>query len=244
MIDGHRVLAVVPARSGSKSIPDKNMRQLAGTSLIGWAGICLAHTPQVDARLISTDSAVYAAEGEVYGLAAPFLRPAELSGDAAGAMQVMKHALHEGEAHYGQRFDVVLLIEPTSPLRLPDDLLRTAEILLAREANAVVTVSTLNSQAHPLKILRIVDGRLVHYDALGEAIVARQQLSSGLYFRNGICYALTRSCVLNDARIFTEKTLAHVITRPVANIDAPLDLEWAEFLINTPTYAALRAMRS
>jgi CMP-N-acetylneuraminic acid synthetase len=234
----------VPARSGSKGIPDKNMQRLAGTSLIGWAGICLAHTPMVDARLISTDSATYAEEGMRHGMAAPWLRPAELSGDTATAMDVMRHAMQQGEAYYGGRFDLALIIEPTSPLRFPDDLEQCVRTLLASEASSAVTVSELPSQAHPLKLLRITEGGLVHDSAGGEQIAARQQLPRGLYYRNGICYALTRSCVLDDGRIFTSRTVAHIIHRPVANIDALIDLEWAEFLLNTSTYTALRALRT
>jgi CMP-N-acetylneuraminic acid synthetase len=115
MLQGKRVLAVVPARSGSKSVPHKNLRVLAGTSLIGWAGRTLARVPFLDARLISTDSAEYAEEGRRHGLDAPFLRPPELSYDTAGAVETLQHALRASEAHYGTTFDVVLIVE-TRPL--------------------------------------------------------------------------------------------------------------------------------
>src|SRR5688500_14347535 len=98
MIGASRVLAVVPARSGSKGIPDKNMRAVQGRSLIGWAGRCLSHLGFIDRRVISTDSPRYAEEGRRFGLDARFLRPDSLSGDRAGAVETVAHALGAVEA--------------------------------------------------------------------------------------------------------------------------------------------------
>src|SRR5687768_15190708 len=109
MIEERRVLAVVPARAGSKGVAHKNMRQLHGLSLIGWAGRILGQLEYLDARVISTDSADYAAEGERHGLAAPFLRPPELSTDVATGLDTVAHALGEMEARTGKPFDIVLI---------------------------------------------------------------------------------------------------------------------------------------
>src|SRR3989304_2034118 len=122
MWQGKNILAVVPARSGSKGIPDKNMRHVKGISLIGHAGLCLQQLKWIDAKIISTDSSSYAKEGERYGLAAPFLRPAELSSDTATAVETIAHAIKEADAHYAKRFDIVLIVEPTSPLRQARDI--------------------------------------------------------------------------------------------------------------------------
>src|SRR5437868_944736 len=102
MLRDRRVLAVVPARSGSRGIPDKNLRELDGMSLIGRAGATLGELPFIDRRIISTDDERYAAEGRRFGLDAPFLRPAELSTDEATAVDTVLHALHEVEAHDGE----------------------------------------------------------------------------------------------------------------------------------------------
>ena len=93
MLNGKRILAVVPARSGSKGIPHKNLQPLQGISLIGWAGRTLQAVSFLDARVISTDSPAYAREGARYGLDAPFLRPRTLSTDRAAAIDVARHAL-------------------------------------------------------------------------------------------------------------------------------------------------------
>lgn len=228
MIDGLRVLAVVPARSGSKGIPNKNMRQLAGTSLIGWTGRTLARVPAIDRRVISTDSADYAREAERHGLEAPFLRPRELSGDTAGAIDTLQHALREMEARVGELFDVVLIVEPTSPFRLPSDIELILRRLVSTGADSVVAVSALPTKSHPHKVHTLSHGRLGFYEDAGRSIVARQQLQE-LYYRNGVCYALTRRCLVEQRTVFGAHCEAEITTHPVINIDEPWELEWAEF---------------
>lgn len=231
MLSGRRVLAVVPARSGSRGIPGKNIRPLNGVSLIGRAGTVLSALNFIDARVISTDSPEYAAEGERYGLAAPFLRPASLSGDTAGAVETLQHAVVESERHFAPRFDIVLIVEPTSPLRTSADIERITQRLIDAHADSVVSVSPLSSKAHPLKALMIANGRLQFLSEEGRFVTARQALSDRLYYCNGIGYALTRECLMEQAAIFTSNSVADIITRPVANIDDAIDFEWAEFLM-------------
>jgi CMP-N-acetylneuraminic acid synthetase len=231
MMDGRRVLAVVPARSGSKGIPHKNLRTLRGRSLIGWAGRTLARLPFVDRRVISTDSPEYAREGEHHGLDAPFLRPAELSGDRAGAVETMQHAVREMEARDATTYDVVLIVEPTSPFRVPDDVERCARRLLEPGVDSAVTVSELPTKAHPHKVLRLDGDNLTFYESAGRAVVARQTLAP-LYFRNGVCYALTRRCLMELGAIFGPVCRAEVTRHAVANIDEEWELEWAEWQLS------------
>ena len=231
MLDGKRILAVVPARSGSKGIPGKNMRTIAGMSLIGRAGQTLACLSLLDAKVISTDSPEYAKEGQRYGLEAPFLRPDSLSTDEAGAVETMQHAILESERHYSTRFDIALIIEPTSPLRTPEDIERSIRHLIETGADSVVTVSPLSTKSHPNKLLTVTDGRLGFYGEEGSLVRNRQELQGGLYWRNGLCYALTRACLMEHQAIITENTVPEIVTRPIVNIDDPLDLDWAEFLL-------------
>lgn len=231
MFHNQRILAVVPARSGSKGIPDKNMQPLLGTSLIGWAGRTLAEVSWIDTRLISTDSPRYAAEAQHYGLDAPFLRPAHLSTDEATAVETMQHALLAAEQFYGFHFDVILIVEPTCPLRCPEDIEQTIQCLVESAADSVVTVSPLPAKSHPKKILTVEDGRLQFFQPGGNSITSRHMLDGGLYWRNGVCYALTRPCLMDKGVIFTDNTLPVIINRPIVNIDDPLELRWAELLL-------------
>lgn len=230
MIQGLSVLAVVPARSGSKGIRDKNLARIGGLSLIARAGATLGQIPWIDRRVISTDSKLYAEEGRSYGLDAPFLRPAELSTDCAAALETFVHALESCEHLDGHRYDLLIVTEPTSPLREPDDIERTVQALLSTGADSAVTVSRLDTKAHPHKIFSIVEGRLRYFSAKGAGVTARQTLEP-LYSRNGLCYCYRRETLLTKHALITDNTVSVITERPVANVDEPLDLLWAEFLL-------------
>ena len=233
MWKGKRVLAVVPARSGSKGVTDKNMRLLGGVSLIGRTGMVLGELDYLDARVISTDSARYAEEGERYGLAAPFLRPGRLSGDDSGIIETMRHAITESEAHYSMRFDIVLIIEPTSPMRVAEDVTGATRLLLDSGADSVATMTRVPIKYHPDKLLVERDGKLGFYTETGRSIVGRQMLSAGPLYKNGLCYSVTRECIMDRGAVFTDNTLALVIERDVVNVDDERELAWAEMLLDS-----------
>jgi len=231
MLDGKHILAIVPARSGSKGIPNKNMRKVLGISLIGRAGLCLSKLNWLDGKIISTDSKDYAEEGKRYGLDAPFLRPENLSTDTSNIYDTVVHALLEADKFYEKTFDVVVLTEPTSPFRKPEDLEEATKKLISSHAASVVTVSSLNSKCHPAKALSIKDDeRLGFYEALGAKVINRQSLEP-LYWRNGVCYVINRESLLKNSRFITDNTLPFIIDREIVNIDHPIELEWAEFLL-------------
>jgi CMP-N,N'-diacetyllegionaminic acid synthase len=231
VIEGRRVLAVVPARSGSKGIPDKNMKVVGGRSLIAWAGDCLSRTSTVDAAFLSTDSQRYAEEGRAHGLEAPFLRPPELASDTAGAIDTVLHALREAEGRQRCRFDVLLIVEPTSPLRRPADVDEAARLLVTSGADSVVTISAAPTKFLLRKLLRLEGERLTFHVPEGASVRNRQELGEAPYYRNGVCYAITRDCLTERRTLFTENTRGLVIDRPTVNIDDPLELELAEFLL-------------
>jgi CMP-N,N'-diacetyllegionaminic acid synthase len=227
---GKKVLAVVPARSGSKGVPDKNMKILGGLSLIARAAECLNELDWLDAKVLSTDSNRYADEGKKYGLQVPFLRPDLLSSDTSTAIDTMVHSLQESEKVFDTEFDILLIIEPTSPFRMALDIEGVCRELVENNVDSVVCVSPLDSKCHPAKALIMQNNKLQHYEQRGKDITARQELET-LYARNGICYAITKECLLNNKDIITDKTRAFLIERHIVNIDKPIDIEWAEFLI-------------
>ena len=230
MFHNYRVLAIVPARSGSKGIKNKNLRKINNISLIGLAGNTLSDCKYVDKSIISTDSPDYANEGIKFNLEAPFLRPKKLSCDKASSIETVSHALIESEKYYGVTFDIVLIVEPTSPSRIPEDISKAIEMLVSQNLDSVVSVSPIDLKYHPHKILDIKKNLLVHDNKSGESITHRQQLSQK-YVRNGIIYCLTRDCILKKNKIFTNKTGAYVIVRQTVNIDNEEDLIWAKFVL-------------
>jgi len=240
MIDGRRVLAVVPARGGSKGIKLKNLTEVGGVPLVARAGHIASQVAEIDRAIVSTDHSEIAEVARQSGLGVPFMRPQSLSGDRVADWDVLHHALVEMERIDGQTYDIIVMLQPTSPSRTPDDVRRTLACLVEGEFDAVWTVSETDSKGHPLKQLTIsADGKLDYYDPRGAHIIARQQLTP-VYHRNGIAYAISRDCLMSLSSIKGKKTGAVVIDRAVANIDTILDLEIAELLMKESDPAGAR----
>lgn len=231
MFEGRRVLVVVPARGGSKGVKLKNLREVGGVPLVALAGRVAKSLPWVDRAIVSTDHAGIAEAARGSGLDCPFLRPEEISGAIISDWQVLIHALTEMERIDGVTYDVVVMLQPTSPGRKPEHVTATMEHLVKGGFDAVWTLSETDSKAHPLKQLNVAaDGSLSYYDPAGAKIIARQQLTP-VYHRNGIAYAITRQCLVGQKSIMGAKPGAVVIEGNLPNIDTELDLDWANFLI-------------
>jgi CMP-N,N'-diacetyllegionaminic acid synthase len=231
MIEGRTVLAVVPARGGSTSIPRKNLKMVGGVSLVGRAAQVAAALPFMDAALISTDDPEIAAEGKAHGLDAPFMRPPELSGDTATSVDMWRHAWLAAEAHYGKRFDLSVLLEPTSPLRRPEDVERTLRALIDAGAPAAATVSPSSAHYTPHKTLKLNDKGEIEFYLEGGAKHSLRQGIPAYYHRNGLCYAVTRDHLVNEGCIIDRGAVAVVVDRHVVNIDDMFELELAEWLL-------------
>jgi CMP-N,N'-diacetyllegionaminic acid synthase len=234
VIDVRQVLAVVPARGGSKGLPRKNLLPLCGTPLVALAGEIARQVPEIDRAVVSTDSPEIAAVAQASGLAAPFLRPDRLSGDTIGDVDVLLHALHEMETLDRCTYDVVVMLQPTSPLRTVSDVRACLEMFAAKDADAVWSVSAADKKYHPLKQLRVEHGALSYYDQRGKDVIARQQLEE-LYFRNGVAYVLSRECLVEQRSLLGEKTFAYVTPGPHINIDTAEDFADAERFLKEKT---------
>ena len=227
---GLTVLAVVPARGGSKSIPRKNLTQVGGISLVGRAGKLATGLGWVDRAIISTDDEEIAAEAVKYGLDAPFMRPEELARDNSSSNDMWRHAWLASEDHYGMRFDISILLEPTSPLRRFEDVKLTVQTLVDSGHKAAATLSPTQAHFAPQKTLQLDDrGNLEPYLPVGRTAL-RQDIPD--YFHcNGICYALRRATLVDEGHIMEEDCIAVVIDRPLVNIDDPFELELAEWML-------------
>jgi CMP-N-acetylneuraminic acid synthetase len=221
-------LAVVPARGGSKGVPLKNIHPLLGIPLIAHAARVLSQVPAVDRAVVSTDDDSIAREALRAGLEAPFRRPDSLSGDLVSDQQVLHHALTTMESLEGARFDVVVMLQPTSPLRRPEHVMSVLEKLIAESWDAVWTVSPTDLKYHPLKQVTVGEGgAMEYYDPRGASIIARQQLSP-VYHRNGAAYAVTRECLLEQRTIKGPRTAAVILNEPMVSIDTLGDFAIAE----------------
>ena len=228
----YNILAVIPARGGSKGIPRKNLCKVDGLSLVARAVKIAKSLTWIDKVVLSTDDQEIAEEGRKYGAEVPFMRPAELGGDYATSSDTWRHAWLESEVHYNCRFDISILLEPTSPLREPADVERTVDILFKdKDVAAAATVSRAPAHFTPHKCLIVnQEGFIGFYLKDGQKFSIRQKIPA-YFYRNGACYAVKRKTLVDKGLIMEEHCAAVIIDRPVVNIDEPLDIEFAEFLL-------------
>ena len=141
MIQGKRILAVVPARGGSKGIKLKNLQKVDGVPLVGLVGAVIKKCLFIDRAVVSTDHRAIADAARRYGIDVPFMRPQSLSGDQVADMPVLRHALSATEADDETRYDIVVMLQPTSPFRRVEHVERCLRDLVEKDLDAVWTVS-------------------------------------------------------------------------------------------------------
>ena len=236
MYKNKNILAVVPARGGSKGIKHKNLCRIKGKSLIEYVSLVTDNSEFIDKVIVSTDSDKIAEEAKKYNMEVPFYRPADLSGDRVGDLEVLSHALIETEKIDKIKYDVILMLQPTSPLRTKKHISDAIKMLVNENRDAVWTVSETDSKSHPLKQLIVKNNKLRYYDDRGTDIIARQQLNP-VYHRNGIAYAITRRCLLEQKSIMGYKTGALICEGVSVNIDTEWDFFLAEQVLNQKNQA-------
>jgi CMP-N-acetylneuraminic acid synthetase len=208
----------------------KNLRTVGGRSLVAIAAGVAAAVSEIDRRVVSTDHPEIARVAREAGLDAPFMRPESIAGDRIGDWDVLSHALKATEADDGERYDIVVMLQPTSPLRQPLDVLGTIKMLIDGRYDSVWSVSETDSKAHPLKQLVVREGRMDYWDPRGANIIARQQLEP-TYHRNGIAYAITRECLIEQGTIKGSHTGAYIVHEDHVSIDTERDIDLIEFFL-------------
>ena len=228
MLNNKKILAIVPARGGSKGLPGKNLKKFRGLSLVANVGNLIKNFSIIDKAIVSTDSIEIAAEAKSFGLDAPFLRPENLSGDLIGDIDVLQHALLKMEAINGTKYEIVLMLQPTSPLRKLDEIKDCLDLFIKKSADSVWTVSKTDKKYHPLKQLRLNNNnKMSLYDDEGAKIIARQQLND-TYYRNGAVYVMSRDLILKKKSLISDNSFALISEIPHISIDTKEDLELAE----------------
>lgn len=226
-----RRIAIIPARGGSKGVPGKNLAIVGGLSLLARAVACARESGLFDYVLVSTDDPTIAEAGRRAGASVPFLRPDALAGDKAAVIDAIRDALDRLQAAGEPAFDLVVLLEPTSPLRTPEILRRTIEAAESEGADAAVTVSAVPLRFHPLKQFHLDEGGFArHAHPQGASVTNRQELQPS-FVRNGLCYAVRRSTLAAGGGILGTAPRAVVVEGPIVNIDDMDDLALARDLI-------------
>jgi CMP-N,N'-diacetyllegionaminic acid synthase len=233
-----RLLGVITARGGSKGIPGKNLKPLAGKPLIQYTIDGATGSGVFDRVILSTDDRAIADYGRAHGCGVPFLRPADLARDETPHLPVMHHAvqwLHDNE-NYGP--DAVMILQPTSPLRRPEDIRGSVDLLRTSGADSVVSVTEVSTHVHPMRMLRVAEDGRAELFVTGEPVhrrINRRQDLPPAWLMNGAIY-LFRTHVLfaPEPNLYGDTTVAYRMPAAASiSIDDPEDWDAAERLIRS-----------
>lgn len=228
-----RTLAVIPARAGSKGCPGKNARLLAGLPLLVHSLACSRLCPGLDRTIVSTDDPALADLARRHGGEVPFLRPAELAGDEVPMWPVLRHALAWVEQAEGRTYDLLVLLDPTSPTRLPEDV---AQVMAAAEGQADAALTVSMPHFSPYWHLYLEDERGFGKKLIAtEREITRRQECPPTYFINGLAYAWRTEFVRSqpDTWVHGRIRLVPVPVCRAVSIDTPEDFAWTERLLTS-----------
>jgi CMP-N-acetylneuraminic acid synthetase len=212
MYKGKRILAIIPARGGSKGLPGKNIKPLCGKPLIGWTIEHAKKCEYIDEIFVSTDSEEIVDICHNFDIDVPFLRPTELASDTASSMDVVKHVI-KSLSVLDKYFDYIMLLEPTSPLRKKDDLQKIIEKIVDNpDADGLITLGEVHME-HPMIVKKINNtGRLIPYIENIIKISQRQQADKA-YFPYGVAYVIKADIFIKEKTFYTENVITYLIER-------------------------------
>jgi len=226
-----RILGVIPARAGSKGIPNKNIIDVGGQPLIKYTIEAALGSTMITDCIVSTDSDEIAYLAESLGLSAPFIRPNNLSDDKALSLPVIQHAVNFMEKKHGFHYDAVIMLQPTTPLRTSGDIDKSLSILMSEKLDSVISVVEVEGN-HPLRMKRIVNNRLVNYVDQGHEDMRPRQELPKVYIRNGAIYATLRDVLIDEDSFVGENSYPYVMNKEQSiNIDTISDLYLTQIYI-------------
>jgi CMP-N,N'-diacetyllegionaminic acid synthase len=227
-----RILGLIPARGGSKGVPRKNVRPIAGKPLIAYTIETALQARDLFHRIIvSTDDTEIARIAAEHGAEVPFLRPRSLAGDAVATLPVVQHAVRWIEEEEGEPLEWICLLQPSDPLRIRDDIEAAIRLALQGGADSVISVVQAVS-THPCLMKRIENNRLQPFCIEEKEGTRRQDLRPPAYMRNGAIYLTRRDVVMH------RNSLWGSVVRPLImpenrshGIDSEVDFHFVEFLL-------------
>jgi len=229
LINNKKVLGLIPARAGSKGVPGKNIRKLAGKPLIEHTIKAAKESKIVDYIAVSTDGKQIGYEAERAGAYVPFIRPAELATDNAKGIDVIHYALAWFEKR-GLKHDLVMVLQPTSPLRSPIDLREACDLMIRTKAQAVVSVCEVDH--HPWWSNTLPKDRNMGGFLRPEIVGANRQELPAFYRLNGAIYLADWDFIKNRDSWYGPLTYAYVMPQERSiDIDTEFDWRLAEMIL-------------
>ena len=229
MINGKKIIAVIPARGGSKGIKLKNLKRINGKSLIRITAEFVHKCKFFDYAALSTDHNKISQEARKYKINI-VKRPKKLSGDKISDTKVLLHAIEQIEKFTKLNFDIVVMLHPTSPLRKINDVRNCIKMLIKKKYDSVWTISKTDSKFHPDKQLQLKKNKIKYYSKKGPNIFYRQQLDQ-VYHRNSNAYVISKNFLKKKKTLFSKNTGSVIVKSKQISIDNLEDINFAKSLL-------------
>ena len=230
MINGKSVLAIIPARGGSKGLPGKNIKKLCGKPLIAWSIDAAKSCSDIDQVVVSTDDREIAGVAKKYGAEVPFMRPPELASDSAATINVIFHTIDWLKKYKGYQAEYILLLQPTSPLRSSEDIDGAMNMLKKKNAQAVVSVCETDHHPWWSNILPEDDNMK---DFIRPDILNRRRQDLPVFYKlNGAIYLADTDYLHEYNGFLGPDTFAYKMSKERSvDIDSDLDFKLVTLLL-------------
>lgn len=226
------ILGVITARGGSKGIPGKNIKLLGDKPLIAYTIEVAKQSKLINHLIVSTDDEAIANICRECGANVPFLRPKELALDSTAHLPVIQHAIDFHEKEHNLFVDFVVILQPTSPFRIVEDIDDTIQKLIDTKADSAVSLVEVANNEHPIKVKKIEGGIVLPY-TIPEVEGTRRQDLPVAYKRSGAVYAMRRDLIMKENKLYGEHIVGHIVPRERSiDIDYPWDWIQAEYILN------------
>ncbi len=229
IISKNKFLAIIPARGGSIGIKNKNLSKIGNTNLLAQAIKVCKKIKSVEKIIVSTDSKKIANEAIKNKILVPFMRSKKNSTSRSNVVDAIIETIIKTEKFYRLKFENIMIIEPTSPLRKKKDIERSIRRFFKKKFEALWTISPVNSDYHPLKQTFLRNNYLNFFFNNSKKISRRQQLKIS-YIRNGVCYLFKRNYLLKNKNIYSSKIGYLILNDRYISIDDRKDLKLARKL--------------
>jgi CMP-N-acetylneuraminic acid synthetase len=229
MYKNNHIVCVIPARGGSKGVPGKNIKLLAGKPLIAYTIEQALQSQFIDRIIVSTDDKEIADISKRYGAEVPFMRPPELAGDHVATVDVLLHAISWIEENEKYSFDIVVLLHATTPLRTVNDIDSCIEMLIGEKADNVFSVTDAHRNPY-FNMVEIGSNGIVTLVKKGD--FTTRQSAPKVYDMNASIYVWWKDVLKNGKKIFLEKSHIYVMPKERSiDIDDDIDFRIAELLL-------------